>query len=29
MLQSALTGSASVDEAVKTAAGKVKPLIQA
>jgi multiple sugar transport system substrate-binding protein len=28
MLQSALTGSASVDEAVKTAAGKVKPLIQ-
>ena len=27
MLQSALTGDASVDEAVKTAAGKVKPLL--
>jgi multiple sugar transport system substrate-binding protein len=28
MLQSALTGSASVDDAIKTAAGKVKPLLQ-
>jgi multiple sugar transport system substrate-binding protein len=29
MLQSALTGSASVDEAVTTAAGKIGPLLQA
>ena len=29
MLQSALTGDATIDAAVKTAAGKVKPLLSA